>query len=240
MDYKEALMASLSYQVNEQDRIALIHTFKHFHPGAKVDLQFNAENPFRVRGKLIGFDEGRYIILSLSPHIIRDYTDVIKEGNGCVIRTLVEGEAGKCVAFRSTVSLITPRPKGLLFIQFPKSVESISLRKESRMVTQLPVVIVHRDDTSEEALFDAKTELTGHIRDISRGGCRVSVQWGEGQGKIQNVPIYLKVNNVGQEESIIVKAVIKNQQREDPISVSLGMMFETNNKLNDLITELGL
>ncbi|MDU0114232.1 hypothetical protein RT723_14785 [Psychrosphaera aquimarina] len=54
------------------------------------------------------------------------------------------------------------------------------------------------------------------------------------------MPIYLKVNNVGQEESIIVKAVIKNQQREDPISVSLGMMFETNNKLNDLITELGL
>lgn len=233
-------MSSISSQVNEQDRIALIHTFKHFHPGAKVDLQFNSETPFRIRGKLIGFDEGHYIILSLPPNIIRDYTDVIKEGNGCVIRTLVEGDAGKCVAFRSNVSLITPRPKGLVFIQFPKSVESISLRKESRMVTQLPVVIVHRDDTNSEALFNAKTELSGHVKDISRGGCRVIVQWKEGQGKIQNVPIYLKVNNVGQGLSIIVKAVIKNQQRVDPVSVSLGMMFEECEKLNELIAELGL
>ena len=108
------------------------------------------------------------------------------------------------------------------------------------MLAKLPVSIVHRDHNKDIATFDKKKQLTGHIKDISRGGCRVNVKWHEKQGSIKNVPVYLKVTNGGQEQFIIVKASIKNQQREDPTSVSLGMMFEHNQKLDNLITELGL
>lgn len=233
-------MQQISSKVKQKERVELIRTFKHFHSGAKVDIQLDTESPLRVKGKLVGFDEGNYIVLSLSPKIISDYYDLIKEGNDCIIRTLVEGEAGQCVAFRSSINIISSRPKGLVFIKFPQKVESISLRKESRMLAKLPVSIVHRDKNNDIAMFDEKKELTGHIKDISRGGCRVNVKWNETQGSIKNVPVYLKVTNSGQEQYIIVKASIKNQHRDDPASVSLGMMFEHNQKLDNLITELGL
>ena len=86
-------------------------------------------------------------------------------------------------------------------------------------------------------MFDLKTEVNGQIRDISSGGCRVFAHWPEGNNKIQNVAIYLKVI-MHNDDAIIVKAEIKNQQREDPETVSLGLMFVQDSQLNMLLEQL--
>ena len=232
-------MTSVAYNVSEQERVNLIQTFKHLKPGALVDLQFDLETPFRVKTKLIGFDEGKYLIVTTSTNTIRDYPDIIREGKGCIVRTLVEGEAGQCIAFRSNVEYVPMRPKGLIFISFPNQIESISLRKESRVSTQLPVTFVHRDEDNSEALFDAKTEVSGYIKDISAGGCRIMAEWPPHHSNIQLVPVYIKVT-LANGDSLIIKAEIKNQQREDPATVSLGMMFVADDHLNKLLDQLSI
>lgn len=230
---------SVAYSVSEQERLALVQTFRHLKPGALVDLQFNSETPFRLKSKLIGFDEGKYLIVSASPNTVREYGDIIREGAGCIVRTLVEGEAGQCIAFRSSLELIPARPKGLLFITFPQQIESISLRKESRVSTQLPVTFVHRDENNPDALFDSKTEVSGYIKDISSGGCRITAEWPQHHSSIQLVPVYIKVT-LADGDNLIIKAEIKNQQREDPITVSLGMMFIQDEILADLLKRLSI
>jgi len=232
-------MTSVASNVSEQERLALIQTFKHVRPGALVDLQFDSETPFRIKTKLIGFDEGKYLIVATSLNTIRDYADVIIEGKGCIVRTLIEGEAGQCIAFRSTVEQVPGRPKGLIFLSFPKQVESISLRKENRVTTQLPVTFVHRDEANPEGLFDAKTEVSGLIKDISSGGCRITAQWPESHNRIQLVPVYIKVVMINGDAAIL-KAEIKNQQREDPATISLGMMFIQDDQLSKLLKQLSL
>lgn len=232
-------MSSIAAQITSQERLIRIQTFKHLRPGIMVDLQFEAEPTLRIKTKLIGFDEGKYIILNTSANLLRDYNDIIHEGRSCIVRTLVEGEAGQCVAFRSIVDYVPIKPRGLLFITYPDKVESISLRKESRVTTQLPVTFVHRDETAPDALFDAKTAINGYIKDISQGGCRIAAEWIEGQSNIQLVPVFIKVNTA-KNSNIIIKAEIKNQTREDPETVSLGMMFVPSPQLDELIKELGL
>ena len=227
----------MAESISYHQRLDLIQAFKHLHPGSIIDLEFSAKTPLRVKSRLIGFKEGKFIIVSLSVLVLRDYSDLVQEGKGCIVRALVEGEAGKCIAFRSNVDIVPHRPKGLLFLTFPQQIESISLRKENRILTQLPVSFVHRDVNNSEPLFDLKTEVNGQIRDISSGGCRVFAHWPEGNNKIQNVAIYLKVI-MHNDDAIIVKAEIKNQQREDPETVSLGLMFVQDSQLNMLLEQL--
>lgn len=230
-------MSSIAESVAKHQRLDLIQAFRHLRPGSIVDLEFSAKTPLRVKSRLIGFEEGKYIIVSLSVLVLRDYSDLVQEGKGCIVRTLLEGEAGKCIAFRSTVDIIPPRPKGLLFIRSPKQIESISLRKENRILTQLDVTFFHREEHNADALYDAKTQVSGQIKDISAGGCRVIAQWPEHKSKIQHVPVYLSIT-LANEEPVIIKAEIKNQHREDPATVSFGMMFVQDELLDKLLEQL--
>lgn len=236
---EEQQMTSVSNHVTDHERLKLIQAFNHLKPGSYIDLQFNSENPLRVKSKLIGFDEGHYLIVTAPLNTLRDYADVICEGAGCIVRTIIEGEAGECIAFRSKVDVLPIRPKGLLVIAFPKQVESICLRKECRIKTQLSVTFVHRDESAAETLFDAKTEVSGHIQDISSGGCRVTANWPEQHKNIQHVPVYIKVI-MADGSSKIVKAEIKNQHREDPVTISIGMMFVPDLQLKKLLNQLAL
>lgn len=232
-------MTSTSSHVTDHERLKLVQAFNHLKPGSYVDLQFNLENPLRAKSRLIGFDEGKYLIVTIPVNTLRDYSDVICQGAGCIVRTIIEGEAGECIAFRSNVDVIPVRPKGLLIITFPTQVESISLRKESRVKTQLSATFVHRDESKPEGLFDAKTEVSGYIKDISSGGCRVTVTWPEQHKNIQQVPVYIKVT-MPDGRGAIIKAEIKNQQREDPATISLGMMFVPDPQLDKLLDQLSL
>lgn len=232
-------MTSIATHLADQERLNLVQTFNHLKPGSFVDLQFNMENPLRVKSKLVGFDEGKYLIISTPVTVLRDYADVICTGAGCIVRTLIEGEAGQCVAFRSNVEVIPIKPRGLLVLTFPNKVESISLRKESRVKTQLPATFVHRNDANSDTLFDAKTEVSGYIKDISTGGCRITATWPEQHKNIQHVPVYIKVT-MADGEIAILKADIKNQHREDPATVSIGMMFIKDAQLNKLLGQLAL
>jgi c-di-GMP-binding flagellar brake protein YcgR len=233
-------MASAAKNIVEQNRIEVIKAFKHLLPGAFIDLQLNADKPVRIKGKLIGYDEGQYLIISTSTQNLSDYKSLLSEGQGVIVRTIAEGAAGKCIAFRTTVLLQPSRPKGTVFLTYPKQIESINLRKEARISTMLPVVIMHRSETSTDIELDGKTELKGKIIDISSGGCRVLVQWPAGQKRIQEVPVYLKVQTGGDLQQAFIKAVIKNQTREDPENVSLGLMFIHDEALDELTAFLKL
>lgn len=53
----------------------------------------------------------------------------------------------------------------------------------------------------------------------------------------QNVPIYLKVSQAN-EDTVIVKATIKNQQMQDPETLSLGLIFVKDIQLDILLEQL--
>lgn len=233
-------MAVPSKHVAEQEQLKVIQTFRHIRPGTRVDIEFRHETQFRSKAKVIGFDHNQFVLFSLPQAIIRDYPDIIREGNGCIVRSLVEGQAGQCIAYRSSVQAIPIRPKGLLFIDYPHQIESISLRKEDRLTAQYPVTIMHRDESSGDVTIDSKTEVQGQVCDISSGGCRILVNWPKGKTRIKEVPVFLKISMPNSNEFHLVKAEIKNQSREDPLTVSVGCMFVTDSALNKLFNAIGL
>ena len=219
-----------------KERITLVNTFNLLRPGAYIDIEFNNKTPLRAKGKLIGFEEGNFLIVSLSHSLLRDYNDIIKEGVGCIIRTIIEGEAGQCVAFRASIDFVSFRPKGLLFISYPRKVETSNLRKESRLTTQLPVTFVYRDEVSSEVLFDNKTAVTGYIKDISSGGCRILANWEDSKPEINKVPVYLNVT-IARDSHIILKAEIRNKNRINPTTVAIGLSFIENENLELFLKE---
>ncbi|NVK24039.1 MAG: flagellar brake domain-containing protein [Gammaproteobacteria bacterium] len=223
-------------ETGSQKRAAIVTTFNNLRPGALIGIEFNSELSLRIKGKLIGFDEGNYLIVSLSKSTLRDYADIIQEGVGCIVRTIVEGDAGQCVAFRSNVELISVRPKGLVFISYPRAIETSNLRKESRQTTQIPVTFVHRDQAISSALFDNKTAITGYIKDVSSGGCRIMANWDDSNPDINKVPVYLNVT-VSNGSHIVLKASIRNQNRITPATVSIGLSFVEDDNLQQFLKE---
>ncbi len=233
-------VVSVPAQEQEQERINIVNTFKQLHSGDLIDLQFRHQlSPIRLKGKIIGYEEGQFIIIRMPQTTLRDYPDIVDEGQPCVVRTVVEGSMGQCIAFHSAILQVLNRPKGILFLKYPKEVQRISLRKESRVDTYLPVRIIHRHESDAGSRFGEKTELSGMIRDISKNGCRAYIQHPASQANVPLIPVFIKAALKG-ETDIELKAEIKNQQRIDADTVALGMQFEQNEPLLEFISFLGI
>ena len=80
-------------------------------PGKMLDLQINNPLPVRLKLSLVGYDLGRYIILKY-PRVANnsEYNDVLIEGNGVIVRYLLEGDKDECFAFSSSVRSVTQHP----------------------------------------------------------------------------------------------------------------------------------
>ena len=129
--------------------------------GTIVDLQISTPTSSkRVRSEFIGSEDGQYIIIKY-PDTKKwgMLSDFLFDGAKMVVRCILENETAEVVAFRTEVLAITGHPVKLLFLHYPKSIESLSLRAQPR----LKVLI-------SSALTVGEEKVKGMVLDISLDG----------------------------------------------------------------------
>ena len=124
-----------------------------------------ATNSVRLKTNLIGVDPGNSIILAMKND--SDWLSIKKylhEGQGVIVRLVSPNETkARIVAFRSNIQKIITICGRWMVIDYPKKMQEVALRKQSRISIQI---------TSSILTEDLQSLLSyGTICDISIDGC---------------------------------------------------------------------
>jgi len=203
-------------------------------PGKLIDIQFN--NPIQVRFKLtlIGYDTGKYLILKYPAQAGRnDYSDILVEGNGAIVRYIIEDERGECVAFSTNILAISFRPERLIYLAYPKKIESRQLRETSRLPTHIPAkVSLHKGELDA----DNKSLLQGLIIDISPSGCRFAIHVSSGFVALRKRQVFVHILSPLDNKPVIISSYIRNNQmRGERLSVGIEFDISEQEKLTKLL-----
>lgn len=200
-------------------------------PGKVLDLQINHPVQVRLKVNLIGYEQGKYIILKYPTSIKEsNYQDVLVEGNVAVVRYLLEGDKGCCFAFRSTIQNITKIPEKFLILEYPKKIENRQLRLHQRVTTHLPAAISLTDTNSGN-------RINGIINDLSLKGCGFTFKTDNSSIKVNKANIVVCVAQPNKEE-IIIPAKVCNSRNEHG-RVSVGIQFcEGDKQVKELLEHL--
>ncbi|QDE33079.1 flagellar brake protein [Shewanella polaris] len=207
-------------------------------PGKIVDLQIDYPVKVRMKAALVGYELGQYIILKHpAPQKMSNYSDVLVEGNGVVVRYLLEGQQGECYAFRSTIKNITKIPEKFIFLRYPDKIENRQLRTHQRFITHLPASIVTREDQNDKKV----AQLKGIISDISAKGCGFVFKTDNAQIKVNPKDIFIIMRSPNDKE-ILIPAKVCNSRFENG-KVNVGIQFEEDDEqvktlLNQLFIDL--
>lgn len=189
-------------------------------PGKILDIQINHPVTIRQKAMLVGYELGKYLILKY-PKVVRssDYKDVLVEGNVIIVRYLLEGSAGKCYAFRSTIKHIIQFPEKLIFIAYPETLENRELRRQRRQVTHIPasISLLGKDGNATES------KIKGIISDINAKGCGFSFKVDNDKVRVNTREVIVSIHNpVTGEERIPAKVCNSRNQNG---RVSVGIQF---------------
>jgi len=202
-------------------------------PGKLIDIQFN--NPIQMRFKLtlIGYDVGKYLILKYPAQAGKnDYKDVLAEGNGAIVRYIIEDERGECIAFSTNILAISFRPERLIYLAYPKNIESRQLREISRLRTHIPAKISLTKD------YDSESEslLHGLIIDISPSGCRFVIHVSSGFLALKRRQVFVHIISPLDSKPVIIRSFIRNNQMKDhKLNVGIEFSPEEQIKLHELL-----
>lgn len=220
------------------DRTTIVNTLTKLSPGAMVDIQFSSNKQQRIKAKLVGYQEGAYFAFSLPQHIYAQQQDHLFEGKSCVIRMIVEGDAGLCVAFKTKLITINKKPQIMLFVEYPEQIEFIQLRHKNRINTHLPVVITEQQAASISAEEASSNMLEGVVLDLSEGGCRIELAAPSQTLSMVFVQIVLRFP-LNPEQPIVLNGTIKSQQQTSD-KLRLGVQLEANKQLKAVFSKLNM
>ncbi len=194
-------------------------------PGKMLDIQFNYPVKVRIKIPLIGYLLGKYIILKYPcEQKYGNYRDVLIEGNVAIVRYLLEGEHGKCFAFRSTISYITKYPDKLLVLNYPDKIENRQLRVQQRVTTHLPASITVTNE--DPNLQDLK--INGIISDISTKGCGFSFKTDKSSVVVNKRDIFVCIPIAGEDDIKILAKVCNS--RNEAGKVNVGIQFKDDDE----------
>ena len=147
-------------------------------------------------------------------------------GTPCLVRAMV---AGKLVAYQSEVRMTQMSPLPLLYLAFPKRIEEIHLRKEVRVASNEPLLLVQGVQGDVRlALANGSSPIGGLLQDISLSGCRVVVQRQRTDVTL-GATIYLEFELIGIGHITHLAGSIKNIAERDG-ALSIGIEFRFNGK----------
>jgi len=210
----------------------------HLTPGKVIDLQLSGPSSVRIKPTVIGLDLGRYLLVKFPSKLnSADYKDVLLTGNGAIVRFIVEGEHGECVAFATTIQHVLTVPERLIFLNYPTRIEKRQLRTHQREKTHLPA---HISQTKTDNTLTGSS-IGGYIVDISLHGCQFSFKAVGGQSAVKKCPIYIAITLVGYDEPLIVSAHVKNHRIENGL-ILVGIMFDKSSQksISSLLDELAI
>src|SRR5688572_16801605 len=121
---------------------------------------------------LLGWKERAWLICEWPFHFGQAVP--CETGTHCLVRCMV---AGKLVAYQSEVCMGQMSPLPLLYLAFPKRIEEIHLRKDARVASNEPLILMHspRGDATL-ALANGSAPIGGLLQDLSPSGCRITLR----------------------------------------------------------------
>jgi len=147
-------------------------------------------------------------------------------GTHCLVRSMV---AGKLVAYQSEVRMAQMSPLPLLYLAFPRKVEEIHLRKEARVASNEPLLLVQGSHGNATlALSNGSAPIGGLLQDLSASGCRIIVQRPSADVAL-GATVYLEFELIGIGHVAHLAGSIKNIAERDG-ALSLGIEFRFNGK----------
>ena len=146
-------------------------------------------------------------------------------GTHCLVRSMV---AGRLVAYQSEVRMTQMSPLPLLYLAFPMRIEEIHLRKEVRVASNEPLLLMQGQGDVRLALPNGSAPIGGLLQDLSLSGCRILVQR-QRPDMTLGATIYLEFELIGIGHVTRLAGSIKNIAERDS-ALSLGIEFRFNGK----------
>ncbi len=171
----------------------------------------------RMTSELIGVEEGEYLIIKMpSAQIMGNLSHLLYKGNSIIIRYL---HKGTIFGFKSHISHFITNPAKLIFIEYPKRIESHDLRAHKRLDCHLP---------ADVRIMDSEI-VEGTITDVSKEGCHLIIE----KAKVEGSLILQVGNEIGvsfQLPGVTKKLTVTGEQKnikKDRDSVSIGIEFNS-------------
>lgn len=162
------------YETREHSSLYL----KKLNPGCPLTVQVMGCSKMRFTSHLIGYEVGNYLLVALPVEIRKHFQgNILMTGTQAVVRLLLEGEEGECLAFKSSIETCMTHPHDFIFMSFPRVVETCELRKYPRLSTCISASVCNANSRSSEVLH-------GRMKDVSLGGCRFSFDLPDSANKV--------------------------------------------------------
>lgn len=165
----------------------------------------------RLNCNLVGMKPDKYLIIETLPG---DVFKLLSEGKTAIIRYLY---FGNIFGFKSKILNLIGKPYNLIFLSYPKSVESHNLRKNARIHCHIPATATIQN-----------SKISGVIMDISVSGCQYAISESKNvSAEIVKTeePVQLVFPFFGMEGSQTVQATIRHVDNDDK-RIMLGLRFE--------------
>lgn len=144
----------------------------------ELELRFGTHSE-RVRGILVGQKQSEFLIIEVSKkHNWVEVQTWFHEAASVVIRGVVND--GRIVAGLTEFIAFNTRPQRIVYLSYPKQLESRMLRQAPRIDVELDAIL--RAKPGEGNAFPEESgfiELKGIVNDVSRGGLSFSTQLSE-------------------------------------------------------------
>lgn len=173
---------------------------------------------------LLGWKERAWLICEWPFHFGQAVP--CETGTQCLVRYMV---AGKLVAYESEVCMGQMSPLPLLYLAFPKRVEEIHLRKDVRVASNEPLILMQSvQGDAKLALSNGSAPIGGLLQDLSLSGCRIILQSLRAD-LAPGTTVYLEFELIGIGHVEHLAGVIKNIAHRDG-AYALGIEFRFNGK----------
>ena len=147
-------------------------------------------------------------------------------GTHCLVRYMV---AGKLVAYQSEVCMTQMSPLPLLYLAFPRRIEEIHLRKDARVASNEPLLLMQgAPGDATLALPNGSAPIGCLLQDLSLSGCRIILQRPRAD-VVLGATVYLEFELIGIGHVAHLAGAIKNIAERDG-ALSLGIEFRFNGK----------
>jgi c-di-GMP-binding flagellar brake protein YcgR len=168
----------------------------------------------RLTSELIGIEESEYLIIKMPPvQFMGNLSNVLYKGNSIIIRYMHKGTV---FGFKSHIIHFITIPAKLIFIEYPKRIESHELRSHKRLDCYLPAKVKIMDNIIGVTIID-----------ISREGCNLVIEKAKVETSLTlqvGKEISISFQLPGESKKLTVAGKQKNIKKERD-SVSIGIEF---------------
>jgi hypothetical protein len=173
---------------------------------------------------LLGWKERAWLICEWPFHFGQPVPSAT--GTHCLVRYLV---AGKLVAYESEVCMTQMSPLPLLYLAFPRTVEEIHLRKDVRVPSKEPLLLMQgTHGNATLALPKASAPIGGLLQDLSKSGCRIIIHR-PNTGVVLGTMVHLEFELIGIGHVAHLAGAIRNIAECDG-ALCLGIEFRFNQR----------